>query len=111
MGWYYREVRWAVYSVRGPVEPISDVFVERDRVKVIVDLPGTRKEDVNLLVREDAVFLEARANVGGNPVTYRKLIRLPVEVDPDGARATMRSGMLVVEAPIKRPQFRRIGVE
>ncbi len=111
MGWYYREVRWSVYSVRGPVEPIADVTVERDYVRIVIDLPGASKEDVNLMLREDALFLEAKASVGGVPITYRKLIRLPVEVDPEAAKATMRSGMLVVEAPVKKPKFRRIGVE
>jgi len=42
---------------------------------------------------------------------YKKEIELPVEVDPSGARARLREGVLEIVIPIKGRKFRSVKVE
>ncbi len=93
------------------MEPLSDVRVERDRVIATVDLPGARASDVRLRIGEREILVEARAEISGLETTYRKLLRLPVSVDPEGARARFRRGILIVEAPLRSGGYREIPVE
>ena len=74
------------------VEPIVDIFDEKDRIKVIAELPGVSEDDimVNLSGREiviDAATEERR---------YHKAIELPCDVKDMKKR--YKNGILELEA-------------
>lgn len=96
------------------LEPLVDVEERDDCVVVTADLPYVeRKEDIRLDVTEDTLTIEATMVRGFRLERwgtiqrnvefkgFRKLIKLPAPVDPEGARATFRRGMLTVTLPKK----------
>lgn len=88
------------------VTPISIYETTRD-VNFQAILPGiVSHENLHLLISQEAIELYgARVSPGGsNPVdNFHKTIRLPAMVDPAGAAATYRNGLLSLSVPKKKP--------
>ena len=95
------------------LKPLYDVRQTRESIKVLVDLPYVEKEAIQLRVDENSIDLSAKLR---QPVKYERwgttqrgcefnklytTIPLPAEVDPDGAKAKLRDGILTVELPKK----------
>jgi hypothetical protein len=101
------------------------VFYERgDRLVVSVDLPGVRREDVQVDIADGAILvrgerrqaLERSENgVLRSECSYGRFYRavpLPEGADAGAARAAMRSGVLEVSLPMPpRRQPRRLEIE
>lgn len=68
------------------------VYEEDDRVRVAGDLPGVRKEDID--VKCDGRYLTVDAATDGTE--YRERIQLPTRVDERSARAEFNNGVLEV---------------
>ncbi|MEM4699985.1 MAG: Hsp20/alpha crystallin family protein [Candidatus Nezhaarchaeales archaeon] len=105
------------------LEPLVDVEERESYVVVTADLPFVEsKDDIRLNVTEDALTIEAAMSRGFRLErwgtvqrgvefkSFRKVVRLPARVDPEGARATFRGGILRVLLP-KRVERYRIKVE
>ncbi len=77
-------------------EPLTDVFDEKERVKVYMELPGVDKGDIQLNVTERVVEVKAK--------NFFKTVELPAEnVDFEKATANYRNGVLEVIIPkVKR---------
>jgi len=73
-------------------EPLVDVYEEEDVVKVIAEVPGVEKKDINLNASERKLII----SVDTPQRKYYKEVDLPVEVDPQSAKATYRNGVLEV---------------
>ena len=83
-----------------------------DELRIVVDLPGVDPGDVQIVVHERALVVAGRRPSVHPPghVSYHLMeidygpferrIGLPVDVDPDGARATYDRGLLVVTLPV-----------
>lgn len=84
-----------------------DVLDEDDVVRVIADVPGVEKEDINLNATESV--LRIRASRGGR--SYDEEIDLPTKVDPDSATANYNNGVLEVSFEKKRSQGKNIEIE
>lgn len=88
-----------------------DVRDAGDRIVVEADLPGAEPQDIQLDAYDDRVVIRAemrreqRDEGEGYYVAERRygrlqrVVPLPERVDPDGARATCRNGVLRVELP------------
>jgi HSP20 family protein len=77
-------------SLQEAREPLVDVIQEPDQVKVIVELPGVEKDDIQLYTTEKTFTLDVT-----NPEhRYHKELELPFEVDMDSATSTYRNGVL-----------------
>lgn len=96
---------------RGSFPPVS-VFKGQDEVLLTAELPGVRKEDLTLEVKNDLLRLagERRPDYDGNEVSvhrqersfgrFDRSVKLPFPVDPDKVRATFENGVLSVALPL-----------
>jgi HSP20 family protein len=78
-------------------EPLVDVVTTDKEVRVIAELPGVRKDDVNVTVNEKSLTI----SVDTPERKYSKELELPGTVDPKGARSTYNNGILEVTLPLK----------
>jgi HSP20 family protein len=78
-------------------EPLVDVVSFGKEVRVIAEVPGVKKEDINVTVRERSVVISVDRQERG----YYKEIELPRSVDPKGARSNYNNGILEVTVPLK----------
>jgi HSP20 family protein len=69
-----------------------DVHREGDSVRVVADLPGVTKDDIDLTC--DGQVLTIRAV--GTDRQYEETVQLPTSVDETSARATYNNGVLEV---------------
>ncbi|MBM4236866.1 MAG: Hsp20/alpha crystallin family protein [Euryarchaeota archaeon] len=73
-------------------EPLTDIIEEEGRVRVLVEMPGVRKEEISLNGTEDALDIGVK-----NPdKQLSKRLELPCAVIPGSAKATYRNGVLEV---------------
>ncbi|MCD6260294.1 MAG: Hsp20/alpha crystallin family protein [Thaumarchaeota archaeon] len=73
-------------------EPLVDVYEEKDVVKVIAEVPGVEKKDINLNATEDRLII----SVDTPQRKYYKEVDLPAKVDPKSAKASYKNGVLEV---------------
>ncbi|AUX09180.1 HSP20 family protein [Halalkaliarchaeum desulfuricum] len=70
-----------------------DVYTEEDGVRLVADLPGVSKEDINLQCDGEILTISAASTRR----EYDERIRLPVRVDEHSASARFNNGVLEVE--------------
>ncbi len=73
-------------------EPLVDVIEEEKTIKVIAELPGVKKEDIDLRVEESMLTIK----VDTPERKYFKEVSLPTPVSEHGAKATYNNGVLEV---------------
>ncbi len=78
-------------KVEEEFEPMVDVMEEDDKITVVAELPGVKKENVKVKVGKD--YVEIRASNGKK---YYKRVRLPAKVKPETAKANFNNGVLEV---------------
>jgi HSP20 family protein len=94
---------------RGPFPPIN-VFQQRDDFVVVVELPGVRKDDLEVQAKQNVIRISGRKAVSydqGISVHRRervagrfdRTLTLPVQVNADGVKAEYLDGMLAVFVP------------
>jgi len=94
-------------------EPLADVQETDKEIKVTVELPGVRKEDIGVHVEGDVLAVEASTETvserkeGGfyrkerGYSSFRRAFSLPSEVHPDKAKSSFKNGVLEVVLPKK----------
>ena len=78
-------------------EPLVDVVSSDKEVRVIAELPGVRKEDIDLALNEKSLTIK----VDREDRRYYKELELPGVVDPKGAKSSYNNGILEVTVPLK----------
>jgi HSP20 family protein len=84
-------------------EPLVDVMTTDGEVKVIVELPGVSKDDIDLRGTEDSMTV----SVDGPKRKYYRKLELPVKVDPKTAKSKYMNGVL--EVTIKEEEKKEEG--
>ncbi|HOO53651.1 MAG TPA: Hsp20/alpha crystallin family protein [Methanothrix sp.] len=87
--------------------PVVDVIDSPEEVVVYIDLPGTKKELIDLGVTEDAVTVKARFERPAGSYVLRerpeaemgRRVKLSAEVKPEQVKAKYEDGVLVVRLP------------
>jgi len=79
-------------------EPLVDVVEGEKEVRVIAELPGAGKQDINLTGEGKRLVIDAQTGSR----KYRKELELPVQVDLHKAESTFNNGILEVTLPKKR---------
>ena len=80
-------------------EPLVDVVSSDKEVRVIAELPGVKKEDINVTVNEKSLVI----SVDREDRRYYKELDLPGIVDPKGAKSSYNNGVLEVTIPLRSP--------
>lgn len=92
------------------IEPFVDVIEEEDKIKIIADVPGVEKEDINVEATETEVKISAERGER----KYFKVVELPAKVRPETAKANYKNGVLTIvieKEEKKKPSGVRIKVE
>lgn len=76
----------------GVREPLTDVCVDGDIVRVTVELPGVSKEDIQLNGSENSMIV----SVDTESRKFEKTVAMPCKVEPDSAKAEYNNGILEV---------------
>ncbi len=98
-------------KVKEEREPLVDVIEERGDIRVIVELPGVEKNEINLGATPEQLKIEVT-----NPDhKFAKAIALPARVDEKTAKASYKNGILEVVLkrvePLKEKPGAKIKVE
>jgi len=73
-------------------EPLTDVFEDKDNVKLYMELPGVEKDDIQLNVTDGHVEIKAK--------NFFKAVDLPTkDIEFDKAVANYKNGVLEVTIP------------
>jgi HSP20 family protein len=112
-------------SGQGLWYPQVEVREREGKLVVCADLPGARKEDVHVEIRDDALILqgerhqESENNQGGfyrserSYGRFQRVIPLPEGVNPEQAQAHFKDGVLEITVPLPQresSQGRRIEI-
>jgi len=84
-------------------EPLVDVIDEEDQIKVLAELPGVEKEDIQLYVDEHTLTIKVETTER----RYHKELTLPDDIDSSSSRSTYRNGIL--ETVLKKRKHRDTG--
>ncbi len=102
--------------------PDVDIIEDSETIRLLADLPGTRRQDVDLTVENNILTIEARAaietppdcNLAGQEYgigRYHRDFTLSDAVKADGIRATVKNGVLEVIIPKRdKVKSRRIKI-
>lgn len=86
-------------EVKEEREPLVDTVVDQDTVKVVAELPGVERSDIDLEGTENSLTISVK-----NPDhKYYKELELPAEVDPNSSKASYKNGVLEVVLSRKIP--------
>jgi HSP20 family protein len=98
----------------GPAWPSIEVSETGDEVKVVAEVPGLDKRDVELSLHDGVLTLRGEKKLERNGSLYserwegafERIIPVGVDVDPGKVDASFRNGVLTVRLP-KKPEARR----
>jgi len=74
-------------------EPITDLFDEKEEIRVYAEMPGVNQEDVKLDLKGD--ILDISAQTGDRK--YHKEILLPAKVKPETLTSSYKNGILEIK--------------
>jgi HSP20 family protein len=108
--------RWPVRSsglMESSWSPAVDVFDSKDNIMVKADIPGLRKEDIDIAVHGDTLTIrgekkEEKETKDKNYVkterfygSFNRALTLPSEVDAGKVKASYKEGVLEITLPKK----------
>jgi HSP20 family protein len=90
--------------------PTADIYEDRDSLKVILEMPGVEKGNVNVRVEEGVLVVEGRLDLtkyrGLQPLyteynigNYARSFRLSNAIDQDKIGAELKDGVLSLTLP------------
>jgi|SRR3974390_2062028 len=94
---------------QGPFPPIN-VFQQGDDILAIIELPGVKKDDLQIQAKENTIRIAGKkaVNLPEGVSMHRqervfgefdRTLSLPVQLDPDGIKAEYRNGILALFLP------------
>jgi len=109
---------------RGPVRaPDVDIIDVGTEIHLVADLPGVKKEDIDINLTPDTIEIsaESKAEIAREQqpyarrergyMAYKRTMHLPAPVIPDKAKARFNNGVLEVTMPRKEPVEKVTGVK
>lgn len=102
----YRGDKTALSRVR---EPLSDLIEEKDHYKLIMEMPGINKEDIDIDITEDTITVKGESKSEKKEedkeyyhrertyTSFQRTMRLPGKVNPDESSAEYKNGVLEIK--------------
>ena len=94
------------------VLPPVDMFLDNDKLTLLIDLPGFAKKDIKLSLDENILSIQARKEISDErnhnmicnqrPNIIDKKIRLPIDLKGDVSSAKYEHGVLTIIIPVKK---------
>lgn len=104
--------------------PALNLYHDAERVQVVAELPGVRKEELELQFAEGTLTLKGQRQAfqSDDPLVqlrnerrlghFEKSVRIPIEIDVDGIEAELKDGLLQVQLPkAARAKTRQISIQ
>ncbi|MBU1121001.1 MAG: Hsp20/alpha crystallin family protein [archaeon] len=107
----HRILDFPVSTKESFMRPLSDVWEDEKNVYASVELPGLRKEDIDINVTDEGIEVKAEKKAENeekdknyyrlerNYAGFYKFIALPENVDSEKAEASYSDGILEVKIP------------
>lgn len=89
-------------------EPLSDITTTDKEVKVVLEMPGIKKEDIKINAYDEKVEVKTADNAQRK---YHKVLDLPKSADIGTARSTYNNGILEVTFDKKKEDQKPKGKE
>jgi len=89
-------------------EPLADLYSTDKEVKVVLEMPGIKKEDIKINAYDSHIEVITSEN---SQRKYSKVIELTKEVDIETARSTYNNGILEVTFDKKKEEKKPKGKE
>jgi HSP20 family protein len=89
-------------------EPLSDITSTDKEVKVVLEIPGIRKEDIKINAYDEKVEVKT---ADSSSRKYHKVLNLPKSADIETARSTYNNGILEVTFDKKKEEQKPKGKE
>ena len=77
-------------SSDGEKEPLIDIFVEDNAVKLLIELPGVSKEDIKVKATENKIII----NATNENRKYKAEKELDIEIIPESVKSSYNNGIL-----------------
>ena len=102
-------------------EPLMDVVDEGDKIRVTVELPGVKKENIDIDVKPRMLSIKAKASkktkkeeknyyfAERSAEMFSRTTTLPAEVIPEKTSATYNNGILEIILKKKEPTKKKRG--
>jgi HSP20 family protein len=120
---------WSSFERQGQLlngwSPALDLYQDHDNMIVVVELPGMRKEDIEISLHDGTLTIsgERKAETGNGEKAerteryigkFRRSLTLPTRVDSNKVTATYRDGILTVtlsKAEEAKPRQIKVSVD
>ena len=92
-------------------EPLSDVTTTDKGVKVVVEMPGVSKENININAYDNSVEVKT---TGTEERKYHEVVEIPPETDIETATSSYKNGILEITFKKKqqtKPEGKQINIE
>ena len=105
---------WSSFARQGQLfggwSPALDLYQDKDNVVAVVELPGMKKEDIDISLRDGTLTIsgERKSQTSNGEIAerteryigrFRRSVTLPTRVDADKISASYRDGILTVTLP------------
>ena len=99
-----------VVAVSGTRTPTSDVFESDSQWLVVMDLPGSKREDIEIALAGDTLTVRAPIGELDPGYAWQRSFAVPRNIDAAKAHASWALGVLKIELPRHKTEARRIPI-
>ena len=91
-----------------PVSPAVDIFKEKDRLVMLIDVPGVPKDGIRVGIDNGIITISGQANIPQegdtrywefSPCHYQRSFELSPDVDQEKIEADYKQGVLTIYMP------------
>lgn len=91
--------------------PPYDVHDDEKHFSISLDIPGVKKDDINLEVKDNHLYVTGERKSERRGGKFSRVFTLPQNVNPDAIKATFENGVLELTLPKEeKAQARKITI-